>query len=92
MTATLQLIELVYEATQARGCFSCGDDVMSGRDPDTGELLSLCSRCGEVTPWVATDRHGNPVQGFLPRAEATRWTMPQRDGDRAATLCAGDPS
>lgn len=75
MTATLQTIELVHEATQERGCFGCGGDVMSGRDPRTLELVSLCGRCGEVIPWVATDRHGNPVRGFLSRRDAARWTV-----------------
>lgn len=92
MTATLQVIELVHEATQARGCFGCGGDVMSGHEPDTGLPVSLCGRCGDVTPWVATDRHGNPVQGFLPRRDATRWTMPQGVREAAAISCAGDPS
>ena len=92
MTATLQVIELVYEATQERGCFGCGGDVMSGRDPDTGELVSLCGRCGEVVPWVETDRHGHAVQGFLSRRDAARRTMPQGDRDAPATSCAGDPS
>lgn len=92
MTATLQVIELVHEATQARGCFGCGNDVMSGRDPDTGELVSLCGRCGEVVPWVETDRHGHDVRGFLPRRDAARWTMPPSNGDAAVSLCAGDPS
>lgn len=75
MTATLRVIELVHEATQERACFGCGGDVMSGRDPRTSELVSLCGRCGEVIPWVATDRHGNPVQGFLSRRDADRWTV-----------------
>lgn len=92
MTSTLQVIELVHEATHERACFGCGGDVMSGRDPGTGELVSLCGRCGEVTPWVEKDRHGNAVQGFLPAAEAIRWTIPQRDGDGTIALCAGDPS
>lgn len=77
MTATLPTIELVHEATQARACFGCGGDVLSGRDPRTSELVSLCGRCGEVIPWVATDRHGHPVHGFLSCRDAARWTMPQ---------------
>lgn len=92
MTATLQIIELVYDATHQRGCFGCGDDVMSGRDPDTGALVSLCGRCGEVVPWIETDRHGNEVHGFLSRREAARWTVPHGDRDGAVPLCAGDPS
>ncbi|MCC6716326.1 MAG: hypothetical protein IT555_00415 [Acetobacteraceae bacterium] len=92
MTATLQVIELVYEATQARGCFGCCGDVMSGHEPDTGLPVSLCGRCGEVVPWVETDRHGHAVQGFLPRREAARRTMPQGTGDGTIALVAGDPS
>jgi ribosomal protein S27AE len=92
MTATLQIIELVYEATQARGCFGCGGEVMSGHEPDTGLPVSLCGRCGEVTPWVEADRHGHAVHGFLPRADAARWPVPQRDGNGTIALVAGDPS
>jgi hypothetical protein len=92
MIATLPIIELVHEATHERACFGCGGDVMSGRDPATGELVALCGRCGEVLPWATTDRHGNPVPGFLSCRDAARWTMPQHNGDGTITLGAGDPS
>lgn len=92
MTATLQVIELVYEATHERACFGCGGDVMSGHEPDTGLPVSLCGRCGEVVPWVETDRHGHAVQGFLPRADAAQWAVPLSNGDGTIALCAGDPS
>lgn len=92
MTAPLQVIELVYEASHERGCFGCGNDVMSGHEPATGLPVSLCGRCGEVLPWVETDRHGHAVHGFLPRRDAARWAVPQHDGDGTITLCAGAPS
>lgn len=92
MTATLPIIELVHEATHERACFGCGGDVMSGRDPATDELVALCGRCGEVTPWTTTDRHGNAVQGFLSSRDAARGTLPQRSGDGTIAPCAGDPS
>jgi hypothetical protein len=92
MTSTLQVTELVYEATQERGCFGCGGDVMSGRDPGTDALVSLCGRCGEVAPWVETDRHGHAVPGFLPSRDAARRTVPLSNGDGTVALCAGDPS
>jgi len=92
MTAMLQVIELVHEATQARSCFGCGGDVLSGRDPRTSELVSLCGRCGEVIPWVATDRHGNAVPGFLSRRDAARWAVAPDNGDGTVALRAGVPS
>lgn len=76
MTQDLTLIELVHSVTVERGCFACGGDVMCGDEPDTGNEVCLCGRCGEVTEWVATDQHGDPVQGFLPLAEAAKWTVP----------------
>lgn len=92
MTSTLPIIELVHEATHERACFGCGGDVMSGWEPDTGLPVSLCGRCGEVMPWVTTDRHGNAVPGFLSCRDAARWTIPQRHDDGTITPCAGDPS
>jgi hypothetical protein len=92
MTSTLQVIELIHEATHERACFGCGGDVMSGREPDTGLLVSLCGRCGEVLPWTTTDRHGHAVPGFLSSRDAARWPMPQHNDDRTIALGAGEPS
>ena len=82
MTTALKLIELVHTATIARGCFACGDDVMCGYEPESGKEVCLCGRCGEVEEWVTADQHGDPVQGFLPLAEAAKWTVPHPNDDR----------
>ena len=76
MNQDLTLIELVHSVTVERGCFACGSDVMCGYEPDTGKEVCLCGRCGEVEYWVTNDQHGDPVQGFLPLAEAAKWTVP----------------
>lgn len=71
------LIELVHTATVTRGCFACGGEVLCGHERDDPDrTVFLCGRCGEVTEWVETDQHGDPVQGFLPLAEAAKWTVP----------------
>ena len=49
---------------------------MCGYEQDTGKEVCLCGRCGEVEYWVTNDQHGDPVQGFLPLAEAAKWTVP----------------
>lgn len=92
MTTPLQVVDLVYDATHEHGCFGCGGDVMSGHEPDTGLPVSLCGRCGDVTPWVETDRHGNAVEGFLSRRDAARWSLLVSMGDQSIASCAGDPS
>ncbi len=76
MNQDASLIELVHCVTIARGCFACGGDVVCGYQHGTDQEVSRCGRCGEVTEWVETDQHGDPVQGFLPLAEAAKWTVP----------------